>query len=206
MLQFIAEHFYIIPALGILFMLLYFIGGEDIVFFRKKRYAEEPKSQERLMSAVNRFARSHRYKVYGRTTVEFEGERHTYDAIRLTLFGTILFSANPRGGDIYGDATKENWAQHFMDKRIEFPNPLNEMRGSGKFFRDIYRKENVKAGQTENVVVFTNRTVAVAVPKTLPVYKSEDLQKSMENKKFLTDNGADMAGMKAALDKYIVKE
>ena len=49
MLKFIAERFYMIPLLAVLFMYLYYMGGEDIVFFRKKRYAEDPKSQERLM-------------------------------------------------------------------------------------------------------------------------------------------------------------
>lgn len=206
MLNFIAERFYLIPLLAALFMYLYYMGGEDIIFFRKKRYEEEPKSQERLMSALTRFARPRSFKTFGKTTIEFNGEKQTYDAILLSFYGTIAFKANPKGGDIYGDSNKDVWTQVFKGEKKNFPSPLDDVRGASRFFREIYRKENVKFGQVEGMVVFTNREVAVAVPKSAPACKADKLNEMLQGKKYIADNGADIEAMKAALEKYIVAE
>ena len=201
MLQFIANNIYIVLVLIIVFTFLWIMGGEDIVFFRKKKYPIDPNANETLQRAVDRFAAPREYRVLGPTTIEFEGETHYFDAILLSLYGTVAFKAAPWGGEIYGDPGEETWLQVFEGARRRFDDPTKDLAGVAKFFRDIYRAEKVKYGKTDAMVVFTNKKTVVAVPRTAPVCTADDLGTRLE-KNYLADNSADIAGMRRAIDKY----
>ncbi len=202
MLQFLAENLYIVPIMGIMFMMLYMLGGEDIIFFRRKHYAIDPKSEEKLIKALNKFVRGRDFKVMGRTTIEFKGSTHTFDAILLSYFGAIGFTAAPQGGDIYGELNDEEWAAIFQGRRTAFYSPVMAMNGSVKTLKDIFRAEKVKCGNVESMAVFTNKEANVAVARSLPACHVSNLETRLTTPKYLADNGSDIDGMKAALEKY----
>lgn len=183
-------------------MFLYVMGGDDIIFFRRKKYKMDEKGGEKLESALNKFTRMRDFEVLGKTTLTFEGKSYTFDAILFSFFGTVAFNIAPQGGEIYGDNSGDDWVQIFSGKRTTFANPVSEMTGSVKLFKDIYRSEKVKCGQTDTMVVFTNKDASVAVPRNLPVCHVSDLNTKLENAKYLADNGADIQAMKAAVEKY----
>lgn len=201
MLQFLAKNLYLVVILIILFTFLYIMGGDDIVFFRRKKYPMDPKATENLRRVLDRFASSRDYKVLGPTTLEFGGQMHHFDAILLSLYGTVAFKAAPWAGEIYADPGEETWLQVFEGRRGRFDDPTKSLEGVGRFFRDLYRSEGVKYGRTDSMVVFTDRKVSVAVSKMLPVCMISDLNARME-RDYLADHGADIAGMKLALEKY----
>lgn len=201
MLEFLANNLYIVLVLIIVFTFLWIMGGEDIVFFRRKKYPIDPKANITLQRAVDRFASRRDFRVLGPTTLEFGGESYSFDAILLSLYGTVAFKAAPQAGDIYADVGEETWLQVFEGRRGRFEDPTKGLAGVGKFFRDLYRSENIKHGKTDSMVVFTDKHTTVAVPRTRPVCLAEDLVARLE-KNYLADNSADIAGMKRALDKY----
>lgn len=202
MLEFIVENSYVVIILIILFLFLYMMGGDDIIFFRRKKYPMDPKANDKALSALGKFARMRGFEVLGPTTLECDGTTMSFDAILIGFFGTLAVKVCPQGGDIYGDVGSENWVQIFEGERTVFPSPIMAMNGSSKLFRDIYRAENVKFGKSESMAIFTNKICNVAVARSLPAYSVKDLGKALESPKFLTDNGADIPAMKAALLKY----
>ena len=202
MLRTIARFAYVVPIMGLMFMLLYMIGGEDIIFFRRKKYEIDPQADEKLIKALTKFARTRDYKVLGRTTLEFGGSTYTFDAILICYFGTIAFNAEGYAGDIYGEMNGDEWVAIFGGTRTRFLNPLAAMNGSSRLFRDIYRAENVKFGQTEAMAVFTNRDCNVAVARNAAACHVNDLAARLSEGKYITDNGVNIDEMVAALAKY----
>lgn len=206
MFEFIANNAYILLIIICAFMMLYYLGGDNIFYFKKKKYNIDPKADEYLMDVLTKRTRLKDYKVLGRTTLNFKDTEYTFDAILLGYYGTVAFVNDGHGGQIYGDAVDPDWTQVFEGNKIHFSNPLAQLNGSVRFFRDIYRAENVKFGQTDPMVVFTNRDVSIAVPKSLPVLKLDSLKEVLGTTKYAVDNGADVEAMAAALAKYTVQQ
>lgn len=203
MLRTIARFAYVVPVMGLMLMLLYIMGGEDIIFFRRKKYEVDPKADEKLMDALTKFARSRGFKVLGRTTLEFGGSTYTFDAILISYFGTIAFNAEGYAGDIYGEQNGDEWVAIFEGKRTRFLNPLVAMNGSSRLFRDIYRAEGLsKFGQTDAMAVFTNKECNVAVSRSASACHINNLAARLGEGKFITDNGVNVDEMAAALAKY----
>ena len=203
MLRTIAQFAYIVPIMGMLFMLLYLVGGEDIIFYRRKKYEIDPKSDENLLKALEKYSRTRDCKILGRTTLEFDGYTYTYDAIMVSYFGTIAFAAEPYAGDIYGELNEDQWLAIFQGDRKRILNPLTAMNGTAKLFRDIYRAEGVKKyGQTETMAVFTNKDSNVAVARNAAACHVSNLAARLSEGKYITDNGTNIEEMVAALAKY----
>ncbi len=201
MFEFIAKNAYIFWILVCIFVYLYQMGGEDIIFFRKKRYPVDPKAKEKLADALNRFTRSRDFVVMGPTTIEFEGQEYSFDALLLTYSGLTVFSLQPQIGETYAELSGEEWATQWQGNRTTFPNPLLAMNGNEKLFKDIFRSENAKYIKVQNMVVFTNTHANVVASRNTPAYHVNDLEKKLGDK-VLADNGASIVDMKAAIEKY----
>lgn len=209
MLEFIAKNAYIVLIIISAFMMLFYLdagSGRNIFYFKKKKYNIDPEAEQNLEKVLKKYVRSRDFKLLPRTTINFNGTEFTFDAILLAYSGTVAFVSDGHGGQIYGDATEPDWTQVFEGTKIHFSNPLKALNGSVKFFRDIYRFEKVKCGETDAMLVFTNREVGVAVPKSLPVVQLPDLLKKLEGGKYLADNKADIDAMERAIKKYTVAE
>ncbi len=202
MFELIANNIYIFWILVMLFGYLYLVGGDDIVFFRKKKYDIDPKAAEKLADTLNKLAKKKEYTVIGPVTVEFGGETHTFDSLLLGTSGTMVFNLQPQIGQIYGDLSSDEWTQLWNNERKTFANPVKAMDGNAKFLRDIYHAEGVKFGTSQNLVVFTNRNCDVAVARKTPACHVTNLEEKLKEMNFITDGSADIAGMKAAIEKY----
>lgn len=201
MFEFIANNAYIFWILVCIFVYLYTIGGDDIIFFRKKKYDIDPKSAEKLAAALNKFTRSRDFVVMGPTTIEFEGQEYSFDALMLTYSGLAVFSQQPQIGETYADLSGEEWVTIWQGKRTASANPLMAMENNEKLFREIFRGEGIKYGKTQNFVVFTNPDANVVASRNVPVCHVDDLDKKLSDK-VLADSGANIEGMKAAIEKY----
>ena len=111
MLEFLAKYLYLVLIIIAFFMMLYFLGGEDIVYFRKKKYNYDIKGEEKLIKALNRFAKIRSFTVLGKTTIAYGEKEYTFDGILLCYFGTIAFSVDGHGGEIYGSDGEEKWTK-----------------------------------------------------------------------------------------------
>ena len=87
MLEFLSKYLYLVLIIIAFFMMLYFLGGEDIIFFRKKKYNYDIKGEEKLIKALNRFAKIRSFTVLGKTTIAYGEKEYTFDGILLCYFG-----------------------------------------------------------------------------------------------------------------------
>ena len=202
MFEFIANNAYIFWILVCIFLYLYVVGGDDIIFFRKKKHEVDPKANDKLSGELAKFARSRDSVVMGPTTIEFNGKEYSFDGLLITYAGTFVISCLPQIGEFYAELTTAEWTRLWNGKRESIANPLPEMRENEKLFREIYRAEGCKFGETNSVVVFTNKNANVVASRTMPVCHVVDLGKKLADMKATADNGAAIEAMKAAIEKY----
>ena len=205
MFEFIANNIYIFWLLVLIFLYLYIVGGDDIIFFRKKKYAVDPKANEKLNSELAKFARTRGCEVMGPATIEFEGKEFSYDALLLTYAGTFVFSAQPQIGDIYTEITAKEWKIQYNGESSTVANPLPAMKEVEKMLREMYRDAGCKYGTTNSIVVFTNKNANVVASRNMPACHVVDLGKKLAEMKATTDNGAAIKEMRSAIEKHIKK-
>ena len=205
MFEFIANNIYIFWILVLLFGYLYFVGGDDIIFFRKKKYDIDPKANEKLADALKKFVRSRDFDVMGPATVEFEGQTVSFDSLLLTYAGSVALKVQPEIGEIYSELSTEEWTVIHNGQRGKMANPLKSMDNWEKVLREFYRKEGVKAGDPQRLVVFTNNNCNLVASRHTPACHVVDLERKLGEMKATTDNSANVQAMKAAIEKYIKK-
>ena len=205
MFEFIANNAYIFWILVCIFLYLYIVGGDDIIFFRRKKHEIDPKAGEKVTGELAKFARSRDCVVMGPATIEFDGKEFSYDALLLTYAGTYIFTHKAEIGEVYAELTAAEWAHRWNGERTKIANPLPSMKEGEKLLREMYRAEGCKYGTTESIVVFTNKNANVVAQRNVPVCHVVDLSKKLADMKATADNGANMEIMKVAIEKHIKK-
>ena len=197
----------VVIMIGLTLFYLDYSGSINIPFFKGKNKPADDKADKKLLNVLNRFARVRGFDVLGKTTLEFEGARYTFDAIILGFYGTIAFNSLSANGEIYGAINDEQWVQIFDGKRTEFANPTKALVGTPRFFKDIYRTERAKCGMVDSMMVFTGSKAATYITKnnSNTCVMLDKLYQTLDTVKRTSDNGADIPAMKAALAKYTVQ-
>lgn len=172
----------------------------------KKSKESKDSMNTSFMRAVRRFADLKGFEVLGKTKLSFGGEEFTFDAILLGFFGTIAIKASYAGGEIYGSYKDDSWCSVDENgKKTYFENPVNELAGSVRFFKDLYAAEKAKGGMADSFAVFAGKKTKVFADKRCNVYTMDNLSEKLTGEKYAKDNGADIQAMKTALAKYTVK-
>lgn len=195
--------------IGIVFVLMFSaiaLFSGDSNFFKNRQ--KQGSAEAAFGRAVHRAATFKNFEVMENVTLEFDGSRHSFDAVLLSAYGTVGIKACYRKGDIYGGVNDVNWLcvpNTTVSKKEYFENPVRETAGSTKFFKDLYKAEKVKGGSADSFVVFPFSKSNLYLGKNTPAYPLADLQNVLGEHKYNLDNGADVQAMKAALEKYSVK-
>ncbi|MEG1895034.1 MAG: NERD domain-containing protein [Oscillospiraceae bacterium] len=195
----------VIALVGAVLVYLFMDDENKKLIFKKKVKASDDKGEDNLLKVLKRFASVKNFDVLPKTTLKIEDTQFTFDAILVGFFGTIGISSVNLSGEIYGETNSDQWAQVLEGKRAEFANPLKEMNGSVRFFKEIYKEEKVKCGSVDSLVVFTSKKAQLYAGKKSPAISIDKLYSKLDVEKYLTDNGGDMEAMKAAIAKYTVK-
>lgn len=187
-------------------MITFAIFSGKLELFKNKKSQSSDEISTTLMKSLKRFAGLRDMELLGKTTLSFGGETFDFDAILLTYYGTIAVKSCFAQGEIYGEAKDEKWVS--IDKngnRSHFANPMSSVNGSVKFFKELYGAEKAKCGLSEAVVVFPAKNTELFTGKNTNVYTVKSLEAKLSTDKYQADKGADIAAMKAALEKYTVK-
>lgn len=178
----------------------------DNNFFKNRQKQDSAKSA--FSRTMHRIAVLKNYEVMENITLEFNGEKFFFDALLLSGYGTVGISACYAKGDIYGGVNDVNWLcvpNTTLSHKEYFENPVRQLGGSVRFFKDLYKAEKVKGGSADSFVVFPFSKTTLYLGKNAPAYTLSDAQEVLSGQKYAADNGADVAAMKTALEKYIVK-
>ena len=187
-------------------MITFAIFSGKLELFKNKKTQSGDEISATLMKGLKRFAGLRDMELLGKTKLSFGGETFEFDAIMLTYYGTIAVKSCFAQGEIYGEARDEKWVS--IDKngnRTHFENPMSYANGSVKFFKELYGTEKAKCGMHEAVVVFPAKNTELFTGKNTNVYTLKSLEAKLSTDKYQADKGADIAAMKAALEKYTVK-
>ncbi|MEG0019565.1 MAG: NERD domain-containing protein [Oscillospiraceae bacterium] len=195
----------IIAVVGLVLVYIFMDEEHKQLIFKKKPSPSDNRGEENLLKVLKRFSSVKNFDVLPKTTIEFDGVQFTFDAILVGFFGTIAISGVNLSGEIYGETNSDQWAQVLEGRRAEFANPLKELNGSVRFFKEMYKQEKTKFGNVDSLVVFTSKKVELYAGKKSPAIAVDQLYSKLDVEKYLTDNGADMEAMKATIAKYTVK-
>ena len=179
----------------------------DNNFFKKRQ--KESGAKNAFERAVKSAATLKNFTVMGSTTISFEGESYTFDALLLSEYGTIAVNAVYAKGDIYGAANDDSWVcvqTEAAGKKEYFANPVRAQLGCVRFFKDLYKAEKVKGGFADSAVVFPfSKTELYVTPKHINAFTLSGFREKLGDAKYSADNKADVQAMKAAIEKYSVK-
>ncbi|MBE6887221.1 MAG: NERD domain-containing protein [Ruminococcaceae bacterium] len=203
------NNLFIILFAGIL-LVLAFAGFAlytgDSNFFKNRQKQDSAKTA--FSRTMHRIAVLKNYEVMENVTFEFNGEKFSFDVVLLSGYGTVGIKACYAKGDIYGGVNDVNWLcvpNTTLSHKEYFENPVRQLGGSVRFFKDIYKAEKVKGGSADSFVVFPFSKTTLYLGKNAPAYTLGDAQDVLSGQKYAADNSADVAAMKTALEKYIVK-
>lgn len=178
----------------------------DSNFFKNKQKKDGAESS--FHRTLRRIATLKNFEVMENVALEFEGEKYSFDAVLLSGYGTIGIKASYEKGDIYGGVNDVNWLcvpNTTLSHKEYFANPVKEISGSVRFFKDLYKTEKVKGGSADSFVLFPFSKTTLYLGKNTPAYTLADAQNVLSEHKYCVNNNADVQAMKAALEKYMVK-
>lgn len=199
--------FSIIFAVILLIAVIIFANLSGVIdlskYFSKKRTQEG--MHKDMMKVLRRLSTMKNFEIMENVKLSFNGETFHFDAVILGFWGTIALKANYLSGEVYGQDRDENWTHIENNIKSRFENPLKQLNGSVRFFKDIYRTEKVKCGLCESFVIFASKNIQLYDGKRCAALTLKQLYPTFSKEKYLVDNGADVDAMKKALEKYTVK-
>ena len=203
-------NFFMAVIIGLIFILtfagFFLMKDEGRTFKRKQTQEGAAKSFDKMVRAVSSL---YNFETTGKTTLRFGSDEYTFDEILLSEYGTIAVNAVYRNGDVYGAANDDEWVCIPSDgqgKKERFENPVKQQNGCVRFFRDMYKQEKVKGGNTDSMVVFPfGRCIIYITPRNTNAFTLANFRTKLGDAKYRADNKADVSAMKSAIEKYTVK-
>ena len=204
------NNFFMAVIIGLIFILTFagfFLINGTGSFVKKKQNADGAKKAfERTIKTV---CSLYNFETTGPRTIRFGDEQYTFDEILLSEYGTIAVNAVYRKGDIYGSANDEEWIcvpDTETSRKERFANPVKTQNGCVRFFKEMYKQEKAKCGNADSLVVFPfGKCILYITPKQTGAFTLAGLKEKLGEAKYTANNKADIAAMKAALEKYTVK-
>lgn len=195
----------LLVTLGLLilvFAMLYFLGGDSIVFFRGKRIKEEPDAAKKLLPDAQRFANANGYKMLADVTVTHKGDTGHFDAVIIGTFGILGLNACGLGGEIYGSAKEEEWLQIFEGERFHFPNLIDANIKNMGVLRSALAERGIRVKEAASLTVFTQKgkKVELNLANNLPFATVDGLRTALDVAKFKADNQTDIDAVYTAIE------
>ena len=181
-----------------------FLGSGKVPMPGSKKQENDSKANKNLTKVLKRFATMRNFTVLGKTKIVVDGEEFNFDAILLGFYGTIGIKTVDYSGEVYGQPRDKNWVHMFEGKKTEFQNPVESLNGSVRFFKDFYKKEKIKGGNSDAMVVFASNTCEAFIGKSDKALQIDKLYNTLNASTYIKDNGASIEDMKNAIEKYTV--
>ena len=186
------------------FALLYFIGGDSIIFFRRKEQEDAGRNTKKIEPVIKRFANAKGYKVFTDITIANKNATATFDIVLVGAFGVLCINTNGLGGEIYGTAKDDEWLKIFEGERKHFPNPLDENSKNTGVLRSALSERGHKPKFFESLLVFTQGKTEVNAPTSLPYAYPNDMRDFINQPKFTINNKVDIDAVYTAIESLIV--
>ena len=131
---------------------------------------DEHKGRDSIIHMLSRYASMHEYQVVHPANLTGVHGTTDLDVLLVGWFGILGVKCLGYGGSIYGDPNDEQWVQELQGKRRTFQNPMTRAQKSGLVIRDVLFKAGMKRIPVETVVVFTNKSAQLMLPRSTGHY------------------------------------
>ena len=151
------------------------------------------------LSAARRFAGENGCRVIKDVHLAKNGRFADLDFLVLGPFGILCVKCNGMAGEIYGNASDEEWVCVKNDVRTSFENPMTRAAADTRVVRDCLFAAKLKNIPVETVCVFTNSKAVLGVPRSTGHYTPKTFAALLEKDKYRLDKHTDLNKAEQAL-------
>ena len=195
----------VIVAIVLVLVVLYFTG-KKLLQLRKIRVGKN--GEKKVGRALEKIARksSNRYRVIHDIYLPLYDKTTQIDHIVIGRFGMVVVETKAMNGEIYGTEKDNDWANVVNDRKTRFYNPLLQNKTHVDCVRHILKKENIYRIQVDSLVVFSQKTAILNIPRKLPVITINLLKKYFKKSRYRQDHQVDVERTYEALMKNRVTD
>ena len=148
---------------------------------------------EATLRAVSRYAASHGFKMI-RPAHFGVGERKTdLDAVVVTFGGLIGIRCFGYNGEIFANPGESEWLWVTGESREKIPDPVALCAADARALRDVLMQDaKLRSVPVECLPVFTDKAVQISAPRSLSLFRRNQLISTLEQQKYLEDRGLDV--------------
>ena len=187
---------------GVLFAVIVLsVLSASMLVYRKRRPVKKNQGSTRKAGDVaSQFARSNDFRIIRPAVLEGKGRTAHLDALVVGYFGVLGVKALGHTGEVYGNANENTWVQIAPNReRISFANPITEASADVRVVRDALFAAKIKAVPVEVAVVFTEKNIQLALPRSLEFYTTKTFHQQLKKEKYQKDAGIDLDAVEKAL-------
>ncbi|WP_159438173.1 nuclease-related domain-containing protein [Massiliimalia massiliensis] len=195
----------VIVALVVLFVAAYF-GVKKLIKLRKIRVGKN--GEKKVGKELEKIARksSNKFRVIHDIYLPLYDKTTQIDHIVIGKFGMVVVETKAMNGDIYGTEKDNDWANVVDEKKTRFYNPLFQNKTHVDCIRHILKKENIYRVDIDSLVVFSQKTAILNIPRKLPVITINLLKKYFKKSRYKQDNQVNVEKVYEALEKNRVTD
>lgn len=195
----------VIVAIVLVFVALYF-GGKKLLQLRKIRVGKN--GEKKVGKALEKIAgkSANRYRVIHDIYLPLYDKTTQIDHIVIGRFGMVVVETKAMNGEIYGTEKDNDWANVVNEHKTRFYNPLLQNKTHVDCVRHILKKENIYRVNIDSLVVFSQKTAILNIPRKLPVITINLLKKYFKKTRYRQDNQVDVNRVYEALMKNRVTD
>ena len=146
-------------------------------------------------SLLKKFARSRKYEAYADLKVSHKGEEHNFDSLLIGEFGVLLIESFKDSGELYGNATDENFINiTTKNQRVLCENLSKKLSKNTAVLREIVTENKIYNVKIEGAIVIENKNCKQMLTVPDNIFSLKELKKYLESEKF-DDGKADKAAL-----------
>ncbi len=195
----------VIVAVIVLFVAAYF-GVKKLREYKKIRVGKN--GEKKVSKELEKIARksANRYRVIHDLFLPLYDKTTQIDHLVIGKFGIVVVETKAMNGEIYGTEKDQDWANVVNEHKTRFYNPLLQNKTHIDCVRHILKKENIYRVDVDSLVVFSEKTAILNIPRKLPVITMNLLKKYFKKPRYKKDNNVDVDKVYEALMKYRVTD
>src|SRR5699024_681166 len=121
------------------------------------------------------------------------------DLLLVGWFGVLGVKCLGYGGEVYGSLDEPEWTQVLPQGRRTFENPMTRAGKSARAVRDALFAAKLKNVPVETVVVFTNPSASLNLPRSTGHYTEKTFLAYLKGPHFREDKKVEVEPVAAAL-------
>jgi len=153
-----------------------------------------------MVSALGRYASMHGFVMIAPAALQSKDKECKLDAVLVTYAGVVGVRCMGHNGEIFANSGESEWLWVTSEGRNSLPDPVGQAAADVRVLRDLLMQNSALRNiPVECLTVFTDKTVQLAVPKSIPIYRRKELLSLLESEKYLQDKGIDLPAVAAVL-------